>query len=218
MGYKIDVYRGGRIKEEEAKRKGRVTMGHLTVVIGCMFAQKSTELVRRIRRYRSIGYQVLVVNSYRDTRYQNRDGEDGGSGGGIVTHDEKREEGVMARNLSEVEEQIRTGRFQAVVVDEGQFFSDLFDCVTRWADEIEGLDIVVAGLDGTFQREPFGDMLRLIPHAEEVVRLSALCARCRDGTKAVYSRRRGVAGQDVMVVGAGEYYEPVCRRHYHGRE
>mgnify|MGYP000244554941 CR=1 FL=1 len=185
-------------------------MGHLTVILGCMFAQKSTELVRRIRRYRSIGYQVLVVNSHRDTRYQ------GGGGGGIVTHDEKREEGVMACTLSEVEEQVRSGQFQAVVVDEGQFFSDLFECVTRWADEIEGLDIVVAGLDGTFQREPFGDMLRLIPHAEEVVRLSALCARCRDGTKAIYSRRREVHIQvEEVVVGAAESYEPVCRRHYH---
>ena len=194
-------------------------MGHLTVIIGCMFAQKTTELVRRIRRYRSIGYNVLVVNSHRDTRYP-LGGEGvgagvGAGGGHIVTHDEKREEAVMARTLSEVDEAVRSGRFQAVVVDEGQFFPDLFGCVTRWADEVAGMDVVVGGLDGTFQREPFGDMLRLIPHAEEVLRLSALCAHCRDGTKAVYSRRRVQADGQEVLVGAAEAYEPVCRRHYH---
>ncbi len=183
-------------------------MGHLTVILGCMFAQKTTELVRMIRRYRSIGYSVLVVNSYRDTRYQGSEVE-----GGIVTHDEKREEAVMARTLSEVDAEVRSGRFHAVVVDEGQFFPDLFTYVTRWADEQEGLQIVVGGLDGTFQREPFGDMLRLVPHAEEVLRLSALCARCRDGTKAIYSRRSKSSGEEV-VVGGAETYEPVCRRHY----
>jgi thymidine kinase len=37
-------------------------MGHLTVLMGCMFAQKTTELLRRIRRFKAIGYKVLVVN------------------------------------------------------------------------------------------------------------------------------------------------------------
>lgn len=201
-------------------------MGQLTVILGCMFAQKTTELVRMIRRYRSIGYEVLVVNSFHDVRYAETGTESTGVAAGtgnIITHDEKREEAVMARCLSDVDTEVRSGRFQAVVVDEGQFFGDLFAMVTQWADEVPGLHVVVAGLDGTFQREPFGDMLRLIPHAEEVMRLSALCARCRDGTKAIYSRRRGIGGiggdggksEDVICVGAQDVYEPVCRAHYH---
>ena len=44
-------------------------MGHLTVLLGCMFAQKTTELLRRIRRFKSIGYNVLVINYSKDTRY-----------------------------------------------------------------------------------------------------------------------------------------------------
>ena len=189
-------------------------MGHLTIILGCMFAQKTTELMRWIHRYRSIGYEVLVVNSHRDTRYSSEKGE-------IVTHDEKREEARMLCTLAEVDKEVRSGRFRAVAVDEGQFFPDLFSHVSRWADEVEGLHVAVAGLDGTFQREPFGDMLRLLPHAEEVMRLSALCSVCRDGTKAIYSRKKGAVGavgavgEEVLCVGASETYEPVCRRHYH---
>jgi thymidine kinase len=106
-----------------------------------------------------------------------------------------------------------------VAIDEGQFFPDLFLYVTQWADE-QRIQILVAGLDGTFEREPFGDMLRLIPHAEEVVRLSAQCAYCLNGEgKAIYSRRKNMGGleeqQGTVMVGGSDAYEPVCRFHYH---
>ena len=44
-------------------------MGHLSVILGCMFAQKTTELLRRIRQFKAIGYNVLVINYAGDTRY-----------------------------------------------------------------------------------------------------------------------------------------------------
>lgn len=186
-------------------------MGHLTVILGCMFAQKTTELVRMIRRYRSVGWRVLVVNHSADTRYGSEC---------IASHDSDQEPAIAAGKLEEVDRLVRSGEYQAVAVDEGQFFPDLFEHVTAWADQC-AVNVVVAGLDGTFQREPFGDMLRLVPHAEEVMRLSALCAHCRDGTKAIYSRRilgtvrpAGAIESEIIQVGAAESYVPVCRRHY----
>jgi thymidine kinase len=168
-----------------------------------MFAQKTTELVRRIRRYRSVGWRVLVVNHSADTRYGT---------GCVSSHDSDQEPAVAATQLAEVDALVRSEEYQAVVVDEGQFFPDLFSYATAWADQCD-INVVVAGLDGTFQREPFGDMLRLVPHAEEVIRLSALCTRCRDGTKAIYSRR--IQGtEEAVQIGATESYEPVCRRHF----
>jgi thymidine kinase len=178
-------------------------MGHLTVVMGCMFAQKTTELLRYIRRYRSIGHHVLVINSAKDVRYGTE---------GIISHDEKREEAVRSATLAEMDERVRSGDYQAVVIDEAQFFPDLFEYVIAWADECS-LSIVVAGLDGTFEREPFGDLLRLVPHAEELIRLTALCGQCRDGTRAIYSQRIVEETGDVLV-GGKESYVPVCRRHY----
>lgn len=201
-------------------------MGKLTVILGCMFAQKTTELLRYIRRYRSIGQSVLVVNSHRDTRYGT---------GQVISHDkDNAEEARMVECLASLDNEVRSGDYDVVAVDEGQFFPDLFDYVSRWADECP-VHIVVAGLDGTFQRDPFGHMLCLIPHAEEVLRLSALCVRCGDGTKAIYSKR--VMGQPVeqeqsvekekrdvhimiektetvIQVGSADSYQPVCRRHY----
>jgi len=178
-------------------------MGHLSLIIGCMFAQKTTELLRRVRRYQSIGYQVLVANYAADTRY----GKDR-----VASHDKEFEKAVCVDRLEFLEPMVRSGSYQVLAIDEGQFFPDLFEKVVSWADELP-IHIVISGLDGTSDRTPFGDMLRLIPHAEEVERLSAFCAVCRDGTVAVYSKYVGQKGDDI-VIGAGESYHPVCRRHF----
>jgi thymidine kinase len=180
-----------------------VTMGHLSLIIGCMFAQKTTELLRRVRRYQSIGYKVLIVNYAADTRY----GKDR-----IASHDKEFETAHCIETLASLDTLLRSGEYQVLAIDEGQFFGDLFPMITTWADELP-LHIVVAGLDGSFQREPIGDILRLIPHAEEVERLSAFCAVCRNGTVAVYSQRMS-SSVDTVSIGASESYRPVCRAHY----
>lgn len=190
-------------------------MGRLSLLLGCMFAQKTTELIRRIRRYQSIGYRVLVVNHSCDNRYS----EDQC----IASHDRMLEQAVMVDRLEEIDRQVRSGQYQVVAIDEGQFFPDLFAKVTEWADLLD-VHLVVAGLDGTSERNPFGDLLRLIPHAEEVERLYALCAFCRDGTVACFSKYiplstgpstalSATKDQEIQVGGA-DLYRPVCRKHY----
>ena len=179
-------------------------MGHLSLIIGCMFAQKTTELLRRVRRYQSIGYNVLVANYVGDTRYgTNR----------VASHDKEFEHATCVSRLADIEEAVQSGSYQVLAIDEGQFFPDLYDKITKWADELP-IHIVISGLDGTSDRQPFGDMLRLIPHAEEVERLSAFCAVCRDGTVAVYSQYVAAFHKQDVLVGGAESYRPVCRQHY----
>lgn len=181
-------------------------MGHLTLLIGCMFAQKTTELLRRVRRYKSIGYKVLVVNFIGDTRY----GEEC-----IASHDKEVEKAACVEQLRSVDHLVRSGEYNVIAIDEGQFFTDLHEYVTKWADELP-VHIVISGLDGTSERTQFGDMLRLVPHAEEVERLSAFCSVCRDGTVAVFSKYFGEAPKDEngVAIGGAEAYRPVCRKHF----
>lgn len=179
-------------------------MGHLTVLFGCMFAQKTTEILRRIRRYKSIGYDVLVVNYSKDTRY----GRDV-----IASHDVDTHAARCVEFLAEVDSEVRSGAYRVVVIDEGQFFGDLFKYVTSWSDELD-IHIVVAGLDGDSDRKPFGDILKLVPYAEEVERLTAYCAFCRNGTSAVYSKFIPGKKDEQVAVGGADMYKPVCRKHY----
>ena len=178
-------------------------MGRLTILMGCMFAQKTTELLRRIRRYEAIGYKVLVVNYAQDTRYGTHQ---------IVSHDRTSCDATTVLTLSEVEADVRSSTYQVVVIDEGQLYGDLYECVTRWADTT-GVHFVVAGLSGDSDRKSFGDLLRLIPMAEEVELLTAFCSVCRDGTTACFSKCIKAKAQQVEIGGA-DAYVPVCRRHY----
>jgi len=179
-------------------------MGHLSLLIGCMFAQKTTELLRRIRRYQSIGYNVLVINYIADTRYGTEC---------IASHDKETEQALCVHRLYDVHTLVQSTDYQVIIIDEAQFFPDLYEYVTTWADTLP-IHIVVAGLDGTSDRKPFGDMLRLIPHAEEVERLTAFCSVCRDGTVATFSQYTGGAIENTIIIGGAEAYRPVCRKHY----
>lgn len=180
----------------------------ICLLMGCMFSQKTTELLRRIRRFKSIGYRVLVVNFIGDTRY----GQEC-----IASHDKEIEKAVCVDKLKSIEHLVKSGKYDVIAIDEGQFFTDLFECVTEWADT-QPIHIIVAGLDGNSEREPFGDMLRLIPHSEEVERLTALCSVCCNGTVATYSKYFGDAPKDEngIAIGGAEAYRPVCRKHFLG--
>ena len=101
-----------------------------------------------------------------------------------------------------------------IVIEEGQFFTDLFDFVVKSVDE-KGKQVIVAGLDGDYLRRPFGDMLKIIPYAEEVQKLEALCLMCNDGTKAYFTKRIGVSEKRDLV-GSNDQYIAVCRKHYLG--
>jgi thymidine kinase len=168
-----------------------------------MFAQKTTELIRRIRRYKAIGYNVLVVNYSGDVRYGTNK---------IISHDTDSSDAICVKMLEEVGPQVVSGSYQVLIIDEGQFYGDLYEKVRVWADTLP-IHIVVTGLDGDSDRKPFGDILKLIPLAEEVERLSALCSVCKDGTLAHFSKAL-ILKEEQVSIGGANCYVPVCRKHY----
>ena len=78
-----------------------------------------------------------------------------------------------------------------------------------------GKTVVVAALDGTFQRQPFGRTLDLIPLAEDILKLSAVCVYC--GHDAAFSKRVS-SEKEVEVIGGADKYVAVCRRCFHSCE
>jgi thymidine kinase len=40
----------------------------LTIIMGNMFSGKTSELIRRLKRYKVLGKKVVVINSAKDTR------------------------------------------------------------------------------------------------------------------------------------------------------
>lgn len=188
--------------------KSNKLMGSITLIIGCMFSGKSTEIMRLIKRYKILKKQILIINHITDQRY---------ASSSISTHDQQQIECEMAASLTPIKQTEKYRESEVIVVEEAQFFTDLFDFATEAADK-EGKTVIVAGLSGDFNRNPFGDIQRLIPHAENITKLSALCVMCGDGTLAHFSKRKDKTKTSQTLVGTTSEYVAVCRHHFNDNE
>jgi thymidine kinase len=179
----------------------------LDLILGPMFAGKSSAVIARLRRARALGWKTLLLTSALDTRY--------GEVGDVVTHDKESVSAIGVRELMPCLQTVAFQEARLVIIEEAQFFVDLVAFVR--AVEKSGKDVVVVGLDGDSERRPFGGLLELVPLADTVTKLTALCKRCGDGTEALFSAAFAGAEKPQVHVGGEESYEPLCRRHYLGR-
>lgn len=177
----------------------------LELILGPMFAGKSTELIRRVRRLRSVNKKVFVINHAFNVRYSEQ--------AAVTTHDSV---GIRAdlntSYLAEAESNADFMDANIVVIEELQFFEDAGTIIPTWVDHL-GKHIIASGLSGTAERTPMGDVQILIPHADEISFLTALCPYCADGTSAPFSKRLVVSGSTVDV-GGGDKYVATCRAHF----
>ena len=186
------------------ENKPNKSMGSITLIIGCMFSGKSTEIMRLIKRYKILKKQILIINHITDQRYATSS---------ISTHDQQQIECEMAASLMPIKQTEKYRESQVIVIEEAQFFTDLFNFTTSVAD-IDNKTVIVAGLSGDFNRNPFGDIQRLIPHAENITKLSALCVMCGDGSPAHFSKRIDTSNRSQTLIGSTTEYIAVCRKHY----
>ncbi|KAG5832660.1 thymidine kinase, cytosolic-like [Anguilla rostrata] len=176
----------------------RKKRGQIQVIFGPMFSGKSTELMRRVRRFQIAQYSCLVIKYAKDNRCSDK---------GVARQDKYTMEVMSASRLHD----LHSLALQACVigVDEGQFFPDTVEFCEEMANM--GKTIIVAALDGTYQRKPYGNILNLVPLAESVVKLSAVCSQCFG--EAAYTKRLGKE-REVEVIGGADMYHAVCRACY----
>ena len=183
-----------------------MSYGSLELIIGPMYAGKSTELIKKIKMYEILEKKIIIVNHVLNNRYGTK---------GISTHDQtKFDNSINIEKLAELEDYYFDIFVDAeiIIIEELQFFYDAFSKITQWLDKYDK-KFIAAGLISDYEKKPFGDVLSLIPHAEEIIKLNALCKRCKDGTKACFTKRT-VNNDNTIVVGSNECYEAVCRKHY----
>jgi thymidine kinase len=179
--------------------------GYLELIIGPMYAGKSTELLRIINRYKCLNKKICVVNHSFNNRYGST---------GLTTHNRTTfDQCVIIAKLAELDNDNNNAILETdvIIIEELQFFEDAFEYVVKWCDS--GKIVICAGLDGDYLRNPFGDVLRLIPHADKVTKLNSLCKKCGDGKLAHFTKRI-VSSSETTLVGSDEIYEAVCRKHY----
>lgn len=178
-----------------------LTCGFLKLYLGPMFAGKTSAIVQNYRRYTRAGRRVVVINHSFDTRYSKTH---------ISTHDGVEIPCQFVDKLEEMNQRV-IDNADVVLINEGQFFPDLVAVVLNWVD-VHKKAVFVCGLDGDSERRPFGDILKLLPYADDYEKLTAICENC--GSPAVFTYRNPETsnGQTIQI-GVSEF-RPVCRGCY----
>ena len=191
-----------RNETEDETQKG---VGSVHLILGPMFAGKTTRLLERVKQLEeSVSANVLLLKSDKDTRYAKDK---------VVTHDGRGRECFPVKSL-ELEVVVKTvgerkwNECDVVAVDEAQFLTNLYEFCRVAADEHDKI-VLVAGLNGDFKRETFGEVQETLPLCDSVTKLTA---KCKCGRPALFSKRIVNVGDGQELVGGADKYLPACRR------
>lgn len=168
-----------------------------------MYAGKSEELIRLARRSLYAKKRVQVFKPAIDDRYHQTM---------VVSHMGIQHEADTAKNVAELRSKIKKDT-QVLLIEEVQFFdSKIVDLCVEMSDR--GVDVICAGLDQDFRRQPFGPMPDLLAVADEVVKLRAICMKCGATASHTYRMVNGKPAHwddPIVLIGATESYEARCR-------
>lgn len=184
--------------------------GYLEITFGPMFSGKTNRLIDGVNKYvdknrqQNRNVRALVINHCMDNR-----------GDGLSPHN-KREvkcEVLKIEKLSDVNVEI----FDYIAIDEAQFFTDLYNTVSEWLKM--GKHIHCSGLVADYNKNVFGQIIQLIPLADDVTQLKAFCYVCGNKVEnAPFTVRLDASVEkracNKILVGAGEYYRPTCGKHH----
>jgi len=207
--------------------------GFLKLFIGSMYSGKTSELLKLYNQFIFCDITVTVINYSDDTRYHDTM---------MSTHDKIMVPCIQTRRLIDIfdytaiqtieiknnppisfptnvftkcstqiyphYEQILNS--DVILINEGQFFDDIVEFTKKML--LLNKKIYIAGLDGDFKRNKFGYILDLIPLCDEVVKLSAICNKCKKMNGGIFSMRLTNEQQQLLI--GSDNYVSVCRRCY----
>jgi thymidine kinase len=177
--------------------------GWIEVITGPMFAGKTEELIRRVKRLEYAKQNVVVFKPAIDNRY---------SEGEVVSHNSTRTKSINITSSSEIMQYIGEDT-DVVVIDEIQFLDErAVDICEHLADR--GIRVIVSGLDRDFRGEPFSFMPKLLSLAEDVTKLTAICVVCHTPatrTQRILNGKPAAYTDPIILVGAKDSYEARCR-------
>jgi len=178
-------------------------MGELHLILGPMFAGKTTRLINEANNINKLqNKNILVINHSSDDRYSKNTF--------ITSHDNLQIPCIAMLNLNTIFEN-DISNINYIFINEGQFFPDLYDVIKKLLFEYKKI-IYICGLDGDYKQEPFPNckLLELIPYSTSVEKLKANCSICKK--KAPFTKRIANSN-DIFLVGGSESYQPVCLEH-----
>jgi len=177
--------------------------GWIEVITGPMFAGKTEELLRRVKRLEYAKKNIVVFKPLMDDRYAENE---------VVSHNDTRTRSVNISLAKEIFDYVDK-ETQVVAIDEIQFLDDEAAKICEHLASL-GVRVIVSGLDKEFRGEPFSFMPKLLAMAEYVTKLTAICVKCgapATRTQRIVNGKPAKYNDPIVLIGAEESYEARCR-------
>jgi thymidine kinase len=182
-----------------------MSTGKIELILGPMFSGKTSELFRRLKRYKIAHKKCALIRYSRDNRY---------SSDKLFNHDKETLIIDLFSISSFIDEEPDLISYDVIGIDEGQFIIDTPSFSDRMANQ--GKIIIISALDGDFKRKGFGKFLNeIVPLCEEVIKLNSICHICQSEMGAF--TQRTTDDQEIEKIGGLEMYKSTCRR-CHGKK
>jgi thymidine kinase len=116
---------------------------------------------------------------------------------------------TVINSANEIFTHVKNG-VKVIGIDEGQFFDNRLIEVCKILAR-QGKRVIIAGLDKTFDDQPFAPMPQLAAIADYCEKYHAICIEC--GQKASFSQRLTASSEKIQVGGKSQY-AALCRSCY----
>ncbi|AKX34675.1 thymidine kinase [Spiroplasma litorale] len=182
--------------------------GWIELITGCMFAGKTEEFIKRLRRYQYADQNIIVFKPAIDNRYSEKE---------IYSHSRMNIDAIPVNNSDEVkkifEENDKIKKIDVVGIDEVQFLDEgIVDLLEQFASN--QIIVVASGLDKDFKNNPFKNVDKLLVSAEYVDKLTSICHKCGGNgtrTQRIVKGKPAKADSPLIDIAANEKYESRCR-------
>ena len=203
----LDTTQCKEVLADPQPRGVRDCRGSITLITGCMFSGKTTELLRRVDEVAS--ERVLAFKHRIDNRYRCD---------AIVTHGGKAHPARAIQSADEIpafaDSYITAGNdLDLIALDEAHFFDSTIVAAAQTIRD-RGIHLAMTALDRDSWGRPFPLIERLADLADACFPKRATCARCGavgERTQRLTPVIVANASQRPSMVGGAESYEPRCR-------
>lgn len=179
---------------------------NLTVNVGGMFSGKTTELLRQGKRHMLAKDDVIYIKPNIDDRYSDTK---------VVSHDGEASDYNTTLVIDPKDTILcdEVKKADVILIDEVQFFDKgiILDILILLE---HGKKIYCSGLDLSYNNKVFEVTAHLMGFADVVNKFKAVCSEC--GRDAWITAKKGShkVTDDIVDVGSGEKYIPLCRECY----
>lgn len=200
--------------------------GKCILIMGPMFSGKTQRLFQYFSNYIALGFKCLYINSQQDIR-EKTDYSTHSTIFSQINIDNKMLTSIKTENLNDVS---NYDDYNVIGIDEQHLYPDLIEIVKKLVNKDK--IVLVAGLNGDSKMKKIGLIAELIPFADDIIFIKAVCTKCIGETppyhyidapfsvrkrNSIAIRGKTLNGEhlDNIDIGGGDKYYAACRTCYY---